>query len=297
MSTDGSREIARKYPKVVLIDNPSETFNEPERQKLLIREARKIEGSRLLVTLDADEIFTPNILHSAEWLKVLNCKPGTIFKFQWANLRPNFKTFWNAGYFLPLGYMDDGHEHNHIENIHSARIPLPIGTKVIEIESIKVMHFQYVNLDRMQSKHRWYQCYECVTFPEKSSLDIFRMYHHMYSTRYLKFISIPLEWLQDYHKLGIDLTSLNVDRTFWWDIEVLNYIELYGALYFKQLHIWDIDWKLIAKVNGKENTQIYKDPRSLLDKIIQYLLIKTQMYIRSPWVQKMDRILKKRFNY
>ena len=33
MSTDGSREIAKKHPKVTLIDNLSETFNEPERQK------------------------------------------------------------------------------------------------------------------------------------------------------------------------------------------------------------------------------------------------------------------------
>lgn len=35
MSTDGSREIAKKNSKVILIDNNSETFNEPERQRLL----------------------------------------------------------------------------------------------------------------------------------------------------------------------------------------------------------------------------------------------------------------------
>ena len=40
MSTDGSREIALSYPKVILIDNDNQEFNEVERQKMLIDKAR-----------------------------------------------------------------------------------------------------------------------------------------------------------------------------------------------------------------------------------------------------------------
>jgi len=47
-SQDNSREIAAKFPKVHIINNPSQ-FHEGERQALLLREARKIEGPKLLM--------------------------------------------------------------------------------------------------------------------------------------------------------------------------------------------------------------------------------------------------------
>jgi glycosyltransferase involved in cell wall biosynthesis len=100
LSTDGSREIAMRYPKVRLIDNPTHEYSESFRQKLLINEARKIEGQRLLITLDADEIFTPNVLSSPEWQTILDSKPGTIFKFQWANFAPGLRNMW-LGYHFP----------------------------------------------------------------------------------------------------------------------------------------------------------------------------------------------------
>ena len=75
-STDGSREIAARYPKVILIDNLSPTFNEPERQKLLLEKARTIPGQRLLIALDADEILTANFMNSSEWNTVLEIPVG-----------------------------------------------------------------------------------------------------------------------------------------------------------------------------------------------------------------------------
>ena len=140
MSTDGSREIALKYPKVKLIDNESPIYNEPERQKLLINEARKIEGQRLLITLDADEMFSPEIFTSVEWENVLKSPSGTIIKFQWANFLPDFKRMW-YGYYFPWGYMDDGAEHTSNNKIHSGRIPLPDNHPVVEINDFKVIHF------------------------------------------------------------------------------------------------------------------------------------------------------------
>jgi glycosyltransferase involved in cell wall biosynthesis len=43
-STDSSREIALRYPKVVLIDNLSLEFSEVQRQQLLLDAARQIDG-------------------------------------------------------------------------------------------------------------------------------------------------------------------------------------------------------------------------------------------------------------
>jgi hypothetical protein len=275
MSTDGSRVIAKKYPKVILIDNPSDTFNEPERQKMLIHEARKIQGPRLLITLDADEMFTPNILTSLEWKNVLNAEPGTIFKFQWANFCPDLKNMW-FGLYFPWGYMDDGQEHSDNNKIHTFRIPLPIDNPIVKINEIKVIHLQYTNWERMQSKHRWYQCYEKIHCPEKSAVDIFRMYHHMYAIPPNQIIPIPAEWIQEHNKRGIDITIVHRETKLWWDELVLNYIEQNGAAFFKKINIWDTNWKEKAKLWGRQNMNPFSDPRNIMDKLIQLWLIKTQ---------------------
>jgi hypothetical protein len=70
-SKDESKEIACRFPKVTLVENNSKTYNERERQELLIREARKISGPRILMTLDADEFLTADFLTSPEWETIL----------------------------------------------------------------------------------------------------------------------------------------------------------------------------------------------------------------------------------
>ena len=95
-STDGSRDIALSYPKVTLIDNNNPDFNEAERQKLLIDKAREIEGDKVLFGLDADEIFTANYQKTADWNKILTSKPGDVFWFKWAEIRPDKKTYWES---------------------------------------------------------------------------------------------------------------------------------------------------------------------------------------------------------
>src|SRR5437868_8601 len=62
-STDRSIEIARSFPRVVVIDNPDASFDEASRQRQLIEAARRhFPGPRCLVALDADEIMSANVL-------------------------------------------------------------------------------------------------------------------------------------------------------------------------------------------------------------------------------------------
>lgn len=296
MSTDGSREVALQYPKVILIDNPSATFNEPERQKLLIEEARKISGPRLLITLDADEIFTPNVLTSPEWQTIMTSKRGTIFKFQLANIRPDLQNMWLASYF-PWGYMDDGSEHTSNDKIHSGRIPLPSGHDGITLNQIKVIHFQFTDWERMQSKHRWYQCYETIQFPKKRAIDIFRMYHHMYAIPQNQIVPIPQEWINGYNQLGIDITSVCNKAITWFDEKSIEMIGQYGGTKFKKLNIWDVDWKMKSNNFGKENREVLRDPRSKFDKLILKWLIKTQKMQNNFLIKITDRLLKIIFRY
>jgi hypothetical protein len=293
MSTDGSREIARKFDKVILVDNNSVEFNEPERQKLLISEARKISGPRLLITLDADECFTPNFKTSPEWETMLNSKLGTRIMFQLIDLHPDFKRMRNETYYA-WGYMDDGSEHTG-RKIHSSRIPENEKNFILVLNSIKVLHFADVNIERNLRKYNWYQCYERTTFTKKSSVDISRIYNRIYD--YYNYIPINENYLNDFIALGIDISSIEVEPVYWWDKEVLNYFDQYGVNYFIRENIWKTDWCKIAKLLGREDVEKYKTPRNKIYKKIRTLLQLTQKYKKRKIIKFMDWSLKTFLRY
>ncbi len=276
MSTDGSRDIAMRYPKVRLIDNPSPIFNEPERQKMLIDEARKIKGKRLLITLDADEMFSPEFLdeNNQEWKDMLNAGDGTVFRFQWANLHPDGEHCWYTDYH-PWGYMDDGYEHTSNSKIHSTRIPMPSNTKMVDIKSVKVIHRQYIDWKRMESKHRWYQAYERITYPQKSVVDIFRMYHHMYQMIKINLEQIPIQWEKEYAEYDISFTNFRRQEYYWFDEEFAKLIDRHGAETFKGLRVWGSVVKKAWKAMGREN---YYDPRTWQEKFMHWWLFNTQQH-------------------
>jgi len=292
MSDDGSREIARRYQKVTLIDNSCPTFNEPERQKLLLEAARRIPGPRLLIALDADEMLTSNFLASAEWNRVLGVREGSVLHFTWLNLFPGMKSFWSPDYDLPFGFMDDGSDHVGAK-IHSNRIPVPTGAPAIHLKEVKVLHYQYTNWKRMESKHRWYQCWERRNNPDRHPIDIYRQYHHMYCVNDERTHPVKAEWLSGYEQRGIDMTSVCSEEAYWWDREVLKFLAEDGAPAFKREAIWDVDWlERGRKMNGGVPDRKFADPRGVSDKLVQWWLRKTQpQHARRP-IRGIDRVLK-----
>jgi hypothetical protein len=291
-SDDGSREIALSYPKVTLIDNPASTFNEPERQKLLLEEARKTPGPRLLIALDADEIFTANFKDSPEWNNILTANPGTIFKFQLVNIHPDLQSYWSPQWNFALGFMDDGSVHIG-DKIHSTRIPFPIGAPEIILKEIKVMHYQFTDWERMESKHRWYQCWERLNNPKRRPIDIYRQYHHMYAINSSELQKLLPEWFSGYQHQGIDMFSVNRQEFYRWDKEVLDYFNEYGTAKFKREAIWDVDWLEIAKkISSKPSGTDVHDPRNDIEKRIHSWLKKTQPYASNLDIKLIQLFLK-----
>lgn len=285
-STDHTKIITEKYNKVKYILNTETGFNEPERQKLLIQEARKIPGKNILFTLDADELFTPNFNSSIELITIINSEPGTVITFDWYNICPNYKDMW-LGRKIPVGFVDDGSDHKG-DKIHSQRIPYSICSPVLECNDIKIMHFQYTDWNRMQSKHRWYQCFELLNNINKT-IDIYRRYHHMYEN--INYEKIPQNWFENYRTQGIDITSVNKKVKLWWDLEVLKYFELYGCKRFQNLNIWTCDWQLISKIwNININIKCSKIQK-LKQKILFKYLKKSQNHKNNLLVRFIDYIL------
>jgi hypothetical protein len=295
-SDDDSREIARNYPKVILINNPAENFSEEIRQKVLIDESRKIDGNKILIALDADEFLTSNFLASPEWQKVINCEIGTVIKFKFVNITPDFLTYWMPQYEMPWGFHDDGS--NHLgQAIHSFRIPIPDNSPTLLLDEIKVMHFQYTDWQRMESKHRWYQCWERINNPKKSAIEIYRGYHHMYSVKKEDLKVLPGSWFEDYEKLGINIIDIKKDINYYWDKKILAYFaELGTGLFFKE-SIWDIDWTKKANSYKLNSNDRYKDPRNIFIKLVHFWLRQTQPFYKKFFIRGIDKLLKTLFGW
>ncbi|MEL6720439.1 MAG: glycosyltransferase family 2 protein [Bacteroidota bacterium] len=273
-STDGSREIAKRYSKVILIDNHSTVFNEPQRQKLLIEESRKIKGDKILFALDADECLTGNCLHNPEWKTLLKAEPGTIIKLQWVNLSPDMEHCWIPAQERAFGFVDDGKSKHSGRFIHSQRIPIPEQSTALSLKKIKVLHYQYTDWRRMQSKQRWYQMLERINEPSKSSVKIYRRYNHMYTAISKKLSPTKPEWFASYFYHGIDMSSVISPFPYWWDLEAAEFIRCYKPGYFRSLDIWNYPWSIL-----KDDNQLIEDPRLFYEKLLHVWLGKTQPYL------------------
>jgi hypothetical protein len=288
LSTDKSVEIALKYSKVILVENNSIEFNEVERQRMLLNEARKIKGDKLIITLDSDEIFTPNTFSSNEWKQMLNAPKGTAFKFQLLNVYPGWKKYWEAGYFA-LAYMDDNLQHTQNDLIHTTRIPYNNQTEFLVLKEIKILHLQFTNWSRMTSKHRWYQCYELLNYPNKSPIEIYRRYHHMFSikSKYVK--NFPKTWLKMISSNNIDINLTENTNYTYFDKQCEEYFSLYGINFFKKLVIWNKQFLIFSEKCNKN----IQDPRSTYDKTIHFYLKYTQYYSNSLFIRFFDLLIKK----
>jgi hypothetical protein len=278
-SSDGSREIALRFPKVRLIRNEATRFSEPERVQVLLEESRKIPGPRLLIALDADEILTSNFLKSAEWQTMLDCRKGTLIRLDWANIFPGMTHYWLSEDRV-FGLMDDGSAYQG-PVIHSPRVPLPVDAPSLALKEIKVLHYQYTDWDRMRSKQRWYQCWELLHDPTRSPAGLYRTYHHMYSVNPDDLHPIPSSWFETYTAQGIDMTSTFRESVYWWDKEVLGFFKDRGVNFFSKLDIWAQDWVRLAEREGFEQACRFRDPRSRLEKAVHLALRRSQGYRRS----------------
>lgn len=259
MSTDGTREICKKFNKVVLVDNKCTRFNEPERQKIMIDIARKkFPGPRLLLGFDADDIPSSNILHEKEWKDIVNAQPGIPIMLQNVclfsspyNYRTNKKDIKGVSY-LPYAVIDNNEPHTG-KRIHTPRFPYYKNKEPILLKKVVSMHYQFVDMKRAMSKQRWYTCYEKLHLPEMSNYEIIKKYNwvlndvHKWSDK-----KVPKEWYEGWKDLGIDMDDFQKQEYFWWDWDILRQFEKYGESRFYGLPVWNVDWEKIRKVAIKK---------------------------------------------
>lgn len=265
-STDDTREIAAKFPKVEVIHNQS-AFDEFSRQTLLIEHARKTAQSpQVMVALDADEFLSENLIRSEDWQRILNAPPGSAYSLSRVDLYQGSSQFFvdsgsDLGLWQKVLRVDDGVDHCG-GHIHSPR--LPPSQSVTRLVEPRLLHAQFVDIDRMSSKHRWYRCHERLKFPEKSDAEINRLYGWMHRHD-VNLRSIQPAWISD--DLSVQLRDLSTrsKEFYWWDWEVLGLLDKHGVGLFSGLDIWDFDWEslhriAISEARGEYSRRIVRSP-------------------------------------
>ncbi|MGN1156767.1 MAG: glycosyltransferase family 2 protein, partial [Agathobacter sp.] len=230
-STDGSLEIYNQFSKVVVIHNDSKDLDEGYRDNLMLTKARELVGTNsILFRIDADEIFTPNF-DSKGWNDLITSEPGSVWSFFLGGVGPKYCGYSESDNTYGA-FVDDGREYKRQGLIHNRNMFAPEdGSQSRLLKDMMLLHLQFVDWERMESKHRWYQCFERINYPNKSAIDIYRRYHWMYDKSLFAQAFKP-EWIDGYRKLGVDLTDVVYEHDYWWDDQVKSYVQEYGSQYF-----------------------------------------------------------------
>ena len=239
MSTDGSRDEYKKFPKVRVIDNPREGHSNQVRWDLL-KTAREYSGANLILSLDADEYIPPALFE--KFLKENEFNVGDSFRFPWIQLWKTIKYFNDTGVwyrnYQRAAWVDDGktnYENEIIINDHTSRVPHGFLKNCKRIDNVPIIHLQWLSWEKTQFKQALYRCTELIKNPQ-SFISINTAYSHSLDCDVSKLSKVPHDWID-----GLDSLSIVEKLEPTWHLqEIHKLFEKHGILFFEPLQIWHI---------------------------------------------------------
>jgi len=289
-SEDETREIAKKYEKVILIDNPTFEWYESECRARLLEEACKIPGDKVIFGLDADEFLSEGFEKTESWQKIIHSQGNEIFCFNWLNLYDDFRTaeytdmhFEWAAHFD--GTVDVVAEYRKREThaVHCARVPCLEVCQYINVDDFWVVHLAKLNHEKVRQKNDFYQ----VTWVDKNKekhnpISMYRGYSKFYPDQ-LAHLETPVKLCRmgddrDYSSLvqTADYGRHYVD-------EMVRVFQREGTAKFAKLCIWDNPYLKAAGI---------KPEIPLRYRLLHWYLRKTQSHSSSMLIKGIDKILK-----
>lgn len=283
-STDESREIARKFPKVTLIDNSAAEMNMAATRRLLFEETDRIGGEKIIFALDADEFLSDGFMHTDGWNRIIHSAPDSIFCFRWTNLHGDYRHFedtprpyeW-ACHFSAGTKVAELYRKHESSPIHESRIPCIAEARYIDIDDITFVHLGRLNKQRTANKELLYQIHSIQK--GISPVSIYRSYN-----------TPPLVSTA---KADIAITTSNgdslkhlihtSDNGQHYIDEAISFIRAEGTRKFQWLCIWDNSDLQAAGIRVLPPLRV-----RLFHKYLQI----TQKYRNLFFVMAIDRILK-----
>ncbi|MDB5260134.1 MAG: hypothetical protein JWN37_365 [Candidatus Nomurabacteria bacterium] len=237
-STDNTVAICKTFDKVRVIENPYKEHTN-EIRWLLLDEARKYEGDKIIICLDADELISPDaIIEMKRWAADTNSPIG--FSSRWIQAYGSIKTYredgvWKDNY-KPFAFLDSPSlDYNRVTvtNDHAPRIPYIENMHVL---SSPIIHLQYLARLRSELKQAFYMCKELLEGRSPRAIN-YRYSAAKFSNK-IPIKSIDEKWLAGIQIPGNDIFA-SYDPNKLSDIRHL--FDQKGILYFENLDIWDIE--------------------------------------------------------
>ena len=290
-STDGSREIAAKYEKVILVDNDAAEMNQAAARLLLFQEVDKIAGDKIVFALDADEFLSEGFEKTEGWQRIINSQPNELFCFKWLNL------YGDYGHALPeTGFMEwachfepsmsiaEEYERCERRAVHEMRVPcLPIErARYVDIDDIRFVHLANLNQIRQSNKFAFYQVHTVANLHErKSAVSLFRSYNQPQPVVHTLKKDVSLQKICS----GSDVKNLvkTDDIGKYYIDEMISIFNREGLWKFLKLDIWDNPYLKAEGINPKLPLRI---------KVLHWYLRKTQKVSDKRIVKAMDKVFK-----
>lgn len=108
--------------------------------------------------------------------------------------------------------------------------------------NVGLMHFQFVNWDKLLIKQAWYRCLERIRWPNKAPEQINKRYRPSKDERDIHLKKSPAKWFSGYSFFD---KSIYKNDMGWQKQQVLKWFKQYGKAKFAALDIWDVDWRKI----------------------------------------------------
>lgn len=292
-SDDGTREIAQKYEKVILIDNPTQEWYEYLCRTKLLEEAAKIPGDKIIFGLDADEFLSEGFEKTESWQNIMNAKGNQIFCFNWLNLYDNYSTAeytnmhfeWAAHFDSSLDFVEE-YRTRERHAVHCSRVPCleTERCQYINVDDFWVVHLAKLNHQRIRQKFDFYQ----VTWVDKNQekanpIGMYRGYNKYYPDE-LSRLGQPIKLCckgddTDYSYLvkSSDYGKHYVD-------EMVQVFRREGTDKFLKLCIWDNPYLKTAGINPQIPFKY---------RFLHWYLRKTQHKANNGVVKFLDRVLKR----
>jgi hypothetical protein len=239
-SQDRSREIGRRFPKVVWIDSPESQICEQARWRLW-DVARQYDGTNLLWCTDADELVSPRL--AGRFVHQAQLGAGTVIDCLYCHSW-NGPTRYRTGlgqytpYWKPVAIVDDrrvDYDRSRVLPLHEERVPVSPDSPRIRAEGVPILHLQWLLPKRSQMRQAWYRCREWI-HGGRSAATINDFYSITLPSFYVQTAPIPLDWLE-----GVTLPGTDIDaEPSWQEAEIIGWFDDRGVEFFEPLEIWHV---------------------------------------------------------
>jgi hypothetical protein len=247
-STDGSRDICRRFPKVALLETPGGDSVDrlPQRARWrLLDAARGYDGHNLLWCADADELTPPDLARAFVERHAAQLTPGRVVECRFYNLWNGTARFrqdlspygpiWKA-----MAFVDDrvaDYERDPARRpLHEPRIAIGDDPAAIKARDLPLLHLQFAIWHRNQTKQAWYRCIDLMS-GRMTAADVNAFYQVTLPTWYVHTEEVPGAWLRE---LTLPDAAAADREPSWHEAEILAWFDERGVEFFEALEIWHI---------------------------------------------------------